>query len=202
VIDWIEISSLAGLGAVGLLSANVLVGLLMAVKYNPVREWPHRRINTFKIHNWTAYVALAACVLHAVLLLAVPKPAFALVDVLAPVRSPVQPLENTLGAVALYGVAFVVVTSYNRLRLGRRRWKRLHYTAYAAGLLFFVHGILTDPHLKGGRVDYLDGEKVFVEGCMLAVAGAATWRVVYLRRHPKGRKGVLLRHAAEARLPT
>ena len=88
---------------------------------------------------------------------------------------------------------FVVVTSYNRLRLGRKRWKKLHYTAYAAALLFYVHGILTEPNLKGAAVDYIDGEKVYVELCMLTVAAAGVWRVVYLRRHPKGRKAAQLR---------
>lgn len=195
----IDLVSYAGLVAVGLLTANMLLGLLMAVKYNPVRNWPHRRINTFKIHNWTGYVALAVCVLHALLLLAVKKPVFTFVDIVFPVGSPLQPLENTLGAIALYAVAFVAVTSYFRLSLGRRRWKTLHYTAYAAGLLFFVHGILTEPNLKGQPVDYIDGEKVYIELCMLAVLAAATWRLVYLRKHPKGRKAVLLRHAAEAR---
>ncbi|HET6765550.1 MAG TPA: hypothetical protein VFH27_17845, partial [Longimicrobiaceae bacterium] len=97
-MSWIELSSYAGLAAVGLLTLNLLIGLLMAVKYNPVRNWPHRRINTFKIHNWTAYLALSVCLLHALLLLPVPKPAFTLADVLLPVRSPVQPVENTLGA--------------------------------------------------------------------------------------------------------
>jgi predicted ferric reductase len=195
----IDLVSYAGLVAVGLLTANVMLGLLMAVKYNPVREWPHRRVNTFKLHNWTGYTALAVCVLHAMLLLAVPKPVFTLLDIIFPVRSPLQPLENTLGAVALYAVVFVVVTSYFRVRIGRRRWKALHYTTYAAALLFFVHGILTEPNLKGQPVDYVDGEKVYIELCMLAVLACAVWRVVYLRRHPKGRKAVQLRHAAEAR---
>jgi predicted ferric reductase len=194
----IDLVSYAGLVAVGLLTLNVLLGLLMAVKYNPVREWPHRRVNTFKIHNWTGYVALSFCVLHALLLLAVSRPVFTLVDVVFPVRSPLQPLENTLGAVALYAVAFVVVTSYFRLRLGRRLWKRLHYTAYGAALLFFVHGILTEPNLKGQPVDYIDGEKVYIELCMLAVLACAVWRVVYLRRHPKGRKRLRLRAAQPA----
>ncbi len=36
----------------------------MSVKHNPVRDWPHRRINTFKIHNWTAYIALSIAALH------------------------------------------------------------------------------------------------------------------------------------------
>jgi len=45
----IELSSYAGLAAMTLLTFNILIGLVMSVKYNPVRNWPHRRINTFKI---------------------------------------------------------------------------------------------------------------------------------------------------------
>jgi hypothetical protein len=39
----IDLASYAGLAAMTLLTVNVMLGLLMAVKYNPVREWPHRQ---------------------------------------------------------------------------------------------------------------------------------------------------------------
>ena len=60
----IDLASYAGLVAMTLLTLNVVLGLLMAVKYNPVREWPHRRISTFQLHNWTAYTALAVACVH------------------------------------------------------------------------------------------------------------------------------------------
>ena len=44
----IDLSSYFGLAAMTLLTLNILIGLVMSVKYNPVRNWPHRRINTFK----------------------------------------------------------------------------------------------------------------------------------------------------------
>jgi hypothetical protein len=47
----IDLSSYFGLAAMTLLTLNILIGLVMSVKYNPVRNWPHRRINTFKIHD-------------------------------------------------------------------------------------------------------------------------------------------------------
>jgi hypothetical protein len=43
----------------------------------------------------------------------------------------------------------------------------------------FVHGILIDPDLKGRPPDPLDGEKVLVEGCFLAVAAGSIWRWRY-----------------------
>jgi DMSO/TMAO reductase YedYZ heme-binding membrane subunit len=194
-VSIIDLSGDAGLVALGLLTLNILLGLLISVKYNPVRAWPHRKINTVKIHNWTGYVALATAILHAVLLLAVSKPAFSVVDVVFPVRSPSQPLENTIGAVALYAVAFVVVTSYYRFELGRKTWKRLHYTAYGAAVLFYVHSLLTDPGLRDAPIDYLDGEKVFVELCLVVAVAAVVTRIVYAKKHPKGKKAARMRAA-------
>ena len=52
-----------------LLTLNIMIGLVMSVKYNPVRGWPHRRINTFKIHNWTAYIALTIASIHPLIIL-------------------------------------------------------------------------------------------------------------------------------------
>ena len=63
-LDPIELSNYAGLGAIGLLTANILLGLLLARHYNPVRHWPHRRINTVKIHNVTGWTALVVSLIH------------------------------------------------------------------------------------------------------------------------------------------
>src|SRR3954466_4352907 len=183
----IEISSYVGLTAMTLLTLNILIGLVMSVKYNPVRDWPRRRINTFKIHNWTAYIALSVAILHPVIILFSSTAHFALVDILYPVNAPKQPWINVLGALALYSLTFVVATSYFRRELGRKTWKTLHFTAYATALLFFIHGILTDPKLKDAPIDYLDGEKVYVELCMLLVMVAVALRIRWQLRQPPAR---------------
>jgi methionine sulfoxide reductase heme-binding subunit len=183
----IDLSSYFGLAAMTLLTLNILIGLVMSVKYNPVRNWPHRRINTFKIHNWTAYIALAIAAIHPVIILFSPTAKFTAVDILYPVNAPRQPWINVLGALALYTLAFVVVTSYFRRELGRKKWKTLHFTAYGTAALFFVHGILTDPKLKDAPIDFLDGEKVYVELCMLVVIVVAVLRVRWQLRQPPAR---------------
>ena len=183
----IDLSSYFGLAAMTLLTLNILIGLVMSMKYNPVRNWPHRRINTFKLHNWTAYVALTIASIHPVIILFSSTAKFTLVDILYPVTAPKQPWINVLGALALYALAFVVLTSYFRFELGRRTWKTLHFTAYAVAALFFVHGILTDPKLKDAPVDYLDGEKVYVELCLLLVIVAVGYRVRWQLRQPPPR---------------
>jgi len=183
----IELSSYFGLAAMTLLTLNILLGLVMSVKHNPVRDWPHRRINTFKIHNWTAYIALSVAIIHPVIILFSSTAKFTLIDILYPVNAPKQPWINVLGAVALYSLAFVVVTSYFRRELGRKTWKSLHFTAYGTAMLFYIHGILTDPNLKDNPIDFLDAEKVYVELCMLLVIVAIGLRIRWQLRQPPAR---------------
>jgi predicted ferric reductase len=183
----IELSSYFGLAAMTLLTLNILIGLVMSMKYNPVRRWPHRRINTFKIHNWTAYIALSVASIHPVIILFSFTAKFTLLDILYPVNAPKQPWINVLGALALYALCFVVITSYFRLELGRKKWKALHFTAYGTAALFYVHGILTDPNLKDAPIDFLDAEKVYVELCMLLVIVAVAFRLRWQLRQPPAR---------------
>lgn len=175
----VDLSSDAGLVAMVLLTVNILLGLTLSARYNSVRQWPHRRIPIFDIHNWTAYIALGLIVLHPVLLLLSSTAGFHIVDILFPLHSPKQTLYNCFGAVAFYCVLFVVVTSYYRSRLGSRLWKKLHYISYAAAAFVFVHGIIIDPELKNNPPDLLDGEKVLVEGCALLIVIATVWRIRY-----------------------
>ena len=57
----------------------------------------------------------------------------------------------------------------------------MHYTTYAAALVFFTHGIIADPLLKNRPVDFIDAEKVYVELCAVAVIAATVWRINHRR---------------------
>lgn len=183
----IDLSSDVGLVACGLLTLDILLGLLLSMRYNPWTHWPHHRFNYFRIHNWTGYVALAVSALHPVIVLFSPTAHFRVFDVVIPVQSPTQPLVNSLGAIGLYALALVVATSYVRHRMTRRAWKLLHYMAYASAAFFLAHSLFSDPTLKGNPVDWLDGEKVYVELCALAVAGGSVYRVRWMLRRAQRR---------------
>jgi sulfoxide reductase heme-binding subunit YedZ len=173
----IDISSVVGLVAIGLFTAQILLGLLLSVGYNPRRSWPRLQwAKLFTFHNWLAYIALATAATHPLILLTSATAGFTLFDILVPIWSPTQPLPNTLGAAAFYLFALVVLTSYFRAVFGRHRWKQLHYTAYAAATVAFVHGVLADPLLKNRPPDYIDAEKVYVEACALLVVVSTIWR--------------------------
>ena len=181
----LDLSSTIGLVSAWILSLNVVLGVLLGVRYNPWTHWPHRRFNYFRVHNWTAYVALALAVVHPLLLLADRDLGFGPLEILWPLQAPKQPLVNLVGALALYALALVVATSYWRRHLTRRRWKQLHFVAYGVAALFIVHGLLADPLLKDRPVDWLDAEKVSLEACALGLlaAGAVRWRMA--RRHAR-----------------
>jgi predicted ferric reductase len=180
-----DLTSYIGLAAVYLMSANVLLGLLMGARYNTWKRWPHKRINVLKLHNWTAYVALALALLHPIPLLFVHKPRFRVFDILFPITSPEQPLINSLGAIALYLLIFTVITSIYRAEIGRDLWKPLHYLTYLLATLFIVHGSLTDQHLDNSPMDLLDAEKVGIMACGVVILMATILRFRESRRHPK-----------------
>ena len=152
----------------------------MSMRYSPVRFWPHRHLNVFAFHQWTAYCAVFLMVSHPIVLLFLKQPRFTAFDVLWPVQSYLQPKINLTGAIALYLLAFVLVSSLLRTRLGRPIWRNLHYLVFPAAVLLFVHSIFTDPNLKDGNPDLLDGGKIFLY-CAALVAIAATVVRVWLR---------------------
>lgn len=179
-ITALDLCSYLGLGAVGAVTVNLLLGVLMSLRYSPVKMWPHRRVNIFALHQWTAYLAIAFTLSHPVVLLFVHEPHFRVFDILLPIESPLQPKLNLAGAAALYLLVLVLVSSLLRTRIGRPLWRSLHYLVFPAAVLLFLHSVLTDPNLKDGHPDLLDGGKVFVE-LAAVVCLAATGVRFYLR---------------------
>lgn len=184
----VDISALLGLWAVWLLTLNVLLGLLLSVRYNPYKRWPYRRLNYFTVHNWTGYIALAMVAAHALLLPLSSTAGWVWKDVAWPDAVPLQPGLNVVGAISLYLLAVVVITSYIRRRMGRKAWKAVHWLAYASAALFFVHGALVDQRLTGDPVNLLDAEKLSIIFCFLLVLWASWVRLRFeLRKRAAGR---------------
>jgi predicted ferric reductase len=188
----LDLCSYLGLGAAGAATVNLLLGMLISLRYSPVRYWPHKRINLFALHQWTAYLTVALTLTHPVVLLFQSTRRFTVVDLLWPVHSPLQPKLNTVGAAAAYLVVLLVGSSLLRRQIGRPVWRRLHYAAFPMMVLLFVHSILTDPNLKDGHPDLLDGGKIFLEiACVVSVAAV----VVRIWLHGRGLRAAAVRTA-------
>ncbi len=177
-ISFIDISSYVGLAAAGVMTVNLLVGLLLSVQYSPVGHWPYRRIPLFGIHKWSGYGALFLALLHPAWLPLAKAANFTVLAVFYPIVAPEQPIINGLGGLAAYTLIFVVVTAYFRQRFQYVFWKKLHYASYVVIVSFLVHGVFTEPSLKPGTpINFLDGGKIFIEACALVCIGLITWRV-------------------------
>ena len=185
-ITVLDLSAYVGLTAVGAAALNMLLGTLMAFRYSPVRQWPHCRFNYFRLHNISGYLVLSLAVLHPLILLLDKTSRFRIIDIFYPVHSPSQPLENTIGAIAVYLLAFVAVTSYLRIPLGRRLWKSFHFTIYVAAAALFWHSLFTDPALKNSPVNWLDGGKLFVEVCLVIIGATAFLRSRHANPNSRG----------------
>lgn len=174
----LDLSAYVGLLAVGAITLNMTLGMLMAMRYSPVRSWPHRRFNYFRLHNWSGYLALSLCMVHPLILLFNKSVRFRFIDLVWPIHSPRQPVVNTLGGVAMYMVAIVVITSFFRLSLGRRLWKSTHFTIYFAAFAVFWHSLFTDPRVTNSAIDWFDGGKIFIEMCLglVVLLAVLRWR--------------------------
>jgi predicted ferric reductase len=178
----LDLCSYLGLGAVGAVTLNLLLGMLMSLRYSPMRHWPHRHVNLFALHRWTAYIAVVLTLTHPAVLLFLQAPHFGWMDVLWPIHSYLQPKLNLAGAGALYLVVLVVVSSLLRTQIGRPLWRGMHYLVFPCAVLLFLHSILTDPELKDGHPDLFDGGKIFIEISLLISVTATAVRI-----HLRGR---------------
>ena len=82
----IDISSIVGLVAVGIFTAQILLGLLVSIGYNPIRQWPRQRwLKLFTFHNMLGYIALSMALIHPLILLASSTAGFRLFDIVVPI---------------------------------------------------------------------------------------------------------------------
>jgi predicted ferric reductase len=186
----LDLCSYLGLGAVGAVTVNLFLGMLMSLRYSPMRHWPHRHINVFALHQWTAYLAVFFTLSHPAVLLFLKTPHFGWMDVLWPIHSYLQPKLNLAGAGAVYLILVVFVSSLLRTQIGRPLWRSLHYLVFPSAILLFLHSVLTDPNLKDGHPDLLDGGKVFIEISLLLSVAATTVRVWLRGRGLRQKTGV------------
>ena len=185
-ISMLDVSAVTGLMAIGVLTGNFLLGMLLSTSYKTTRWWKAtpgwvRGISLAEVHNWTAYLALLLVLLHPVFLVFDKTAGVHLRDILLPAAAPKQPWEVAMGIISLYLLTVVIITTQRPLRrkLGAGNWKKIHLLSYGTALLVVMHGILMDPELKDRGVDWLDGEKLFPEGCGLLMLAATIARIRY-----------------------
>ena len=185
-ISYLDISSGLGLCALGLLTFNFLLGILLATGFKAQPFWKKlpdkiRKLPIESLHNLTAYIALSLAILHPAFLFLDKDAGFGFVDILLPLKAPKQPWIVLLGVISLYALITVIISSQKpvKKKLGFRAWKCIHLISYVTALLFLVHGLLMDPLLKNRPTDWIDAEKFFSVVCMLILLVVGIYRYRY-----------------------
>lgn len=196
-LSYLDISGSLGLTATGLLSFNLLFGILLSTGFKAQPFWKKlpekiRLLPIERIHNWTAYIGLFFAFLHPCILFLEKDSGFEWKHFIAPLTAPKQPWIVLLGVIAFFAIVLVIISSqkFIKKRLGFKTWKNIHLVSYVTALLFLVHGLLMDPLLKDRPTDFIDAEKFFSELCilLLLVAGFYRWRYYQTKQITPSRK--------------
>ncbi len=103
-------------------------------------------------------------------------------DAIVPFASSYRPFWLGLGTVALDVLLAVLITSAVRFRLGQRRWKAVHWAAYACWPLAMFHGAGTGTDTRSPL------QLAIYAVCLAAVIAAVSWRLYQAgpgrSRHP------------------
>ena len=127
----------AGIVAMLLVTASVLLGLAMAAKLIPLR----RRREAGKLHEHLALLSLGATAAHGALLAADPWLKAGWSGILVPFTIGYRPLWTGLGIVGGYLAAILGLSFYARRRIGARLWRRLHRLTVVVYVLALAHSL-------------------------------------------------------------
>ncbi|MFJ9539707.1 ferric reductase-like transmembrane domain-containing protein [Streptomyces sp. NPDC101225] len=157
-----------GTVALVLLTATVALGIAVGGRYEPQRI---ARFEVSALHRNLSVLTLVFLALHIVTALLDTFVHLGWLATVVPFVSSYRPLWLGLGTVAFDLLLAVALTSAVRLRLGQRRWKAVHWLAYAAWpvALFHAAGTGTDTRLPQQLALYF--------ACLAVVVGAVWWRL-------------------------
>lgn len=157
-----------GVVALLLLTASVLLGIAASTGWKAA-GWP--RFLSTGLHRNLTLLSVAFVGAHVVTTVADSYTPIGLKDAIVPFTSSYRPFWLGLGAVAFDLLIALVVTSLLRLRLGHRRWRAVHWLAYACWPVALVHALGTGSDARFGWL------AVVAIASTVAVAAAAIRRL-------------------------
>ncbi len=128
------------------------------------------------LHRSLSLLSVAFIAVHIITAVLDPFVSIRVAAIFIPFTSSYQPFWLGLGAVAFDLILALIITGLARARMSRRLWRAIHWLAYLAWPVAFVHGVGASPDLRGG------GLRVLAIACGLAFGGAIVWRVASTMR--------------------
>jgi len=173
-----DFARVAGFATFVLLWLSVLCGLLLRARFH-LPGVPQTVLLEF--HRAVSTLSLAFLAGHLAALLVDPVVSFSVVSLLVPFTSGYRPFATGLGAVALWCLLAVLLSTAIAGRLHHARWRMLHLLSYPAYILALVHGLLggTDAGAPWTlRLYLLSAASVAVLTVLRAGTSRASTRVV------------------------
>ncbi len=127
----------AGIVAMLLVTASVLIGLAMAARVMP----PRWRRTAVRLHEHLALISLGAIGAHGLLLAADPWLKAGVKGIAIPFVISYRPLWTGLGIIGGYLTALLALSFYLRRRIGPRLWRRMHRFTVVGYALSLVHAL-------------------------------------------------------------
>jgi len=169
------VSRASGLSLLVLFSAVVVLGVAARLGSAP-RRWP--RFVFPEVHRTLALFSVAFLALHVVTAILDPFVTIGWAATVLPFASGYRTLALGLGTLAVDLGGAVLLTSLIRARLGYRAWRAVHWLAYLAWPVAFVHSLTAGNDLGVWWVALIEW------GCAAAVATAVLARILAGVRHP------------------
>src|SRR5258706_11355014 len=119
----------AGMASLILFTAVGCLGMLTVGRWQRP-GWP--RFLTAEFHSNLALLSIVFLAIHILIAALDPYTSLGLGSALIPFSSPYRQFWLGLGGVSMYLIAAIIVTSLLRSRMGRRKWRAVHWSAYAA----------------------------------------------------------------------
>ena len=168
------VSRASGLALLVSFSAVLVLGVAARLGSAPGR-WPKFAIS--ELHRTLALFSVAFLALHVVTAILDPFVTIGWAATLIPFASGYRTLAIALGTLAVDLGGAVVLTSLARQRLGYRAWRAVHWLAYLAWPVAFVHSLTAGNDLGIWWVALIEW------GSAAAVATAVVARLLQSVRH-------------------
>ena len=115
------------------------MGILITNKL--AQQWPGIP-PAYEIHQYTSLLGLGFALFHALILMGDQYIHFTLVQVFLPFSTQdYKPFWVGIGQAAFYLWLVITASFYVRKQIGKKAWRVIHYTGYAAFLAVMLHGL-------------------------------------------------------------
>jgi methionine sulfoxide reductase heme-binding subunit len=137
------------------------------------------------LHRNASILVMVLLAVHVVSAVLDPYAPIRLIDAVIPFVSAYRPVWLGFGALAFDLLIALVATSLLRTRLGVRRWRAVHWSAYVAWPVAAVHGLGTGTDTSSGWALLITG------GCVIAVVVSVVVRARMISDRLPGRSAAI-----------